>query len=45
MKILKLIAVIFVYIFFFSYIVVVLLGNFVRDLVLESVNYFKNTNI
>ena len=45
MKIFKLTAVIFVYFFFFAYIVVVLLGNFLRDLVLESIRYFKNTNI
>jgi len=45
MKYLKLAAVIFVYFFFLPYIVVVLLGNFIRDIVLESINYFKNTSI
>ena len=45
MKVLKLMAVIFVYFFFLPYIVVVLLGNFIRDVILESISYFKNTSI
>jgi hypothetical protein len=45
MKALKIAAVIFVYFFFLPYIIVALFGNLVRDVVLESINYFKNTSI
>lgn len=45
MKTLKIATVIFVYFFFLPYIVVALFINLIRDVILESINYFKNTSI
>jgi hypothetical protein len=45
MKALKLTAVIIVYFFYLPYIVVLLAFEMLRNIILESINYFKNTSI
>jgi hypothetical protein len=45
MKLFKLILVIIVYFFFLPYIIVVLGFEMLKNIILESINYFQNTNI
>jgi len=45
MKIFKLIAVIVVYFFYLPYITVMLGFEMLKNIILESINYFQNTNI
>lgn len=45
MKAIKLTAVIIVYFFYLPYIIVMLGFQMLKNIVLESINYFKNTSI
>ncbi len=45
MKLFKLTLVIIVYFFFLPYIIVVLGFEMLKNIILESINYFQNTNI
>lgn len=45
MKAFKLTAVIIVYFFYLPYIIAMLAFEMIKNIILESINYFKNTNI
>jgi hypothetical protein len=45
MKVLKFIAVIIVYFFYLPYLIVMLGFEMVKNIVIESINYFENTSI
>ena len=45
MKLLKISMILIVYLFFLPYIILVLGFEMLKNIVLESINYFKNINI
>ena len=45
MKALKLTAVIIVYFFYLPYLIAVLAFDMIKNIILESINYFENTSI